>query len=72
MLEGKDEQILQGLWYSYLYETGSSWGEMRGTRGASDKRVVKGDFVGKYVANRAVAFKSLVTMISSKEPRGCI
>ena len=43
---------------------------MRGTRGASDKRVVKGDFVGKCVANRVVAFKFLVTMISSKEPRG--
>ena len=64
-LEGKDEQILQGLWYSYLYETGSNWGEMRGTRGASNKRVVKGDFVVKCIANRAVAFEFLVTTISS-------
>ena len=30
---------------------------MRGTRGASNKRVVKGDFVGKCVANRVVAFE---------------
>ena len=48
---------MQGLWYSYLYETGSSWGATRGTRGASDKRVVKGHCVGKCIASRVVVFE---------------
>ena len=41
-----------------------------GTRGTSDKRVVKGNCVGKCVANKVVVFEFLVMTILSKEPRG--